>query len=379
MNMKNYRLIIKKLHWTQYKMLIAIFLLFCVRVQFSFSTNIWVRPYEIKFNYETASYTNDALTIKKDNSNYVTAPEWKYNGGNPVSEKFAYIKEQSSRKIQVRFDSNCNDMHLLINLTVTSGTGIGTVCNFFVENYDKLDDWVTLTLSGSLPGSVGIRSFTWQWSVYAIPIDGGYCSATSTNSTIHNYYTLLAAPQAPMAEPWTSVLDYACDWASGETTTSDILSSLTENLYNSGVVYDGGQHYTQGYTYLGLSDLLDDFSDPSSMQMDCRDFSNFLHVLTNAVGHTVEYNRIDMGCNYNYLFPAGWPSKASPGYWNYHQVGWYNSKVADAATKIDNDSDPTSSPHDWKLAVGDMTLPNYLDKLTEYEVESEATGTCSVY
>ena len=230
MEKKNYKLTMWKVLSVNTKTLVITFLSFCFCVQFSLSTDISVRPFEIKFNYETPGYSNDALTLKKDNDNYVTAPEWKYNAGNPIIEKFAYIKEQSSRKIQVRFDSNCDSMHLIKNLTITSGTGIGEICNYFVANYSKLD-WITLTVDGSVTGSAGIRSFTWQWDIYAIPVNSGLCSATSINSTIHTYYTLLADPQDPMAEPWIDVLDYSCVWASGYTTEYYVAQKVTEGIY----------------------------------------------------------------------------------------------------------------------------------------------------
>jgi len=53
--------------------------------------------------------------------------------------------------------------------------------------------------------------------------------------------------------------------------------------------------------------------------------------------------------------------------------------VGDAACRIDNDADPTSSPFTWKLAVGDMSQSQYLDKLTEnQDVTDIETGTCSI-
>lgn len=54
--------------------------------------------------------------------------------------------------------------------------------------------------------------------------------------------------------------------------------------------------------------------------------------------------------------------------------------MADASTKIDNDANPRSSPFSWKLAVGDMDLADYIEKLTsDDDVTSVATGTCTVY
>jgi hypothetical protein len=137
-------------------------------------------------------------------------------------------------------------MHLVVNLSVTSGTGIGSVCNFFIANYNRLD-WHTLTLDGIIPSSVDKRNFTWKWKVYAIPAAniGAYCAATTNTYSNHTFYTLLSTPQAPMAEPQIHILDYACEWASGENTSNDICQAILNNGFNN--------HYTWNYDCMRLS------------------------------------------------------------------------------------------------------------------------------
>jgi len=63
---------------------------------------------------------------------------------------------------------------------VNSGTGIGTLCNYVIMNYEDMQE-VTITLDGSIPGTVDERDFTWKWEIYAITNESGYCSATSIN------------------------------------------------------------------------------------------------------------------------------------------------------------------------------------------------------
>lgn len=116
--------------------------------------------------------------------------------------------------------------------------------------------------------------------------------------------------------------------------------------------------------------------------MDCRDFSNFLQVLHRSLGGTCQYNRLrgdESIFFWNWLWPAG-GSAIYNGWWTYHQVGWYSSQVADAATKIDSDSNPNATPNVWVLAKGDWTQSNYRIKLTDdTSVLSEATGIVTVY
>lgn len=273
MDKGNYKIIDKKKLWIKNELLIIIFLSsFCV--QSSFSTDyIEVWPYEIKFNHERR-HNYDAVAICKNASEDIPVPEWKYG---VRSEKFAYIKEQSNRTIQVRFDSNCDSMHLLINLSVYSGTGIGEVCNFFVANYYRLDS-IILTLDGSVPNSVGKRDFTWEWEIYAISKDPAYCSDMSDPTTEHTYYTLLDDPEPPMGSPWTDVLDYACVWASGQSTEFNVVWDITEGAYNNiGKEYDGGDTHAPLPNFDLTSFLDEDWAD-------CRDMSAVVQVFTNALG-----------------------------------------------------------------------------------------------
>jgi hypothetical protein len=221
----------KSLMISRMPMLMLAILCFSHQIAFG-STNITVRPYEIKFDYESGS-SNDAVTLKDEYGVLLTKPEWKYS---PSREnKIAYIKNQTNRKIKVKFDSNCDDMHLIINLSVSSGTGIGTLCNHVIMNYEDMQE-VSLTLDGTIPGTVDERDFTWKWEIYAITNESGYCSATSTNYTDHSFYTLLATPKSPETEPRTHILGYACEWASGNSNEisvcEDILSNGFSEYYN---------------------------------------------------------------------------------------------------------------------------------------------------
>ncbi len=353
---------------------------------FILSAPIIVDIIGIKFDYDHNSHTYDAIDIKVNNSTDIPVPEWANAG--QTNAKIAYIKKKSNRKIKAKFYCNRTGTYG-IKAIVIDGTGIGDLPKqnvYFGSNHQS--SYITFTANGSTPTSVGIRSFRWDWYV---EYDEEQEKAQKTTQTLwiettgpHTYYTLLAAPQSPMSEPWTEVLDYSCDWARNKSSTSSALSELVEELYNYGVTYDGGSHYTRNsYTNLDLTNLLNDLPNPSSVEMDCRDFSNFIQVLLNSIGGQCQYNRIDR-TSYPYFFTTNYILPANGNWgtvnWNYHQVGWNNSKVADASLKIDNDSDPTSSPHSAKLARGDMSLSSYIDKLTETpDVSSVAVGTCTVY
>ena len=309
--------------------------------------SIWVRPFDIKFNHETGQ-TNDALTIRKADGTDITNPEWASYHNDDENENFAYIKAQSNRKLRVTFDSNCEDMHLVIKLTVTSGTGIGGICNLFVCNYHQLDE-VILTLNGT-PGTVGKRSFTWQWKIYGIPVnDPTFCAAWETTETTHTYYSLLATPQAPMAEPWSSVLDYACAWANGQTSVEDAATKITEYLYSSGFNYDsnnGAPRYGS-WTSFNLTQFLSELG--YSYAVNCLDMGKAVTTFTNSVGCNMFLTTFTGGFAVNYIAPLGSVSPTNnpfyipligndcrQGGFSYHAFSQdLNKKTWDACLKYD--------------------------------------------
>jgi len=312
------------------------FLVYGFCVQDLFGTDISVWPNEIKFDYDRSSYTYDALTIRENASNRVTVPEWKKD---VRSNKIAYIKGYSNRKIQVSFDSNCQTMHLIINLTVTGGIGIGTVCNFFVANYTKLD-FITLTLDGTLLQYVGEKDFIWRWEVYAIPIGTSYCAATSINSTSHSYYVLYSNPINPMTEPWVEVLDYACDWASGQYTNSGVLSTLCHGLYHSsGLDYNGGQTH---YEYISWPSQKFEFNLTRFLyewdEADCQDMSMFLSILSSSLGASLnQTRRIQGSFTTKSICPVGPTYGWITVTWNFHHVGWLNN-IYDSSIRLNSSS-----------------------------------------
>lgn len=303
------------------------------------SVDLIVEPDQIYFNYEEGN-TNDALTLRDNNGVVITESEWdSYDLGR---HKFAYIKGQTNRKIKVQFYSNYQGiMHLQIKLSYVPGysDGIGTVCNFFVSNFDNSPSspsTLILPLTGTLPDSVGAHSFRWHWEIYAIPVNNSnYCADWTTTETSHHFYTLLAAPQAPVSEPWTSVLDLACAWAANNTTEQQVLSSITTNAYNyfgQTKEYAGDVTHTNGSTF----SLTGFFSGP---YVDCQDMSAVVQVFTWMLGGTqtrvLTINDKRYGIEdfyYKKIKPIGldWIEN---GNWNFHQVGWLNN-VYDACIKL---------------------------------------------
>ncbi len=274
----------------------------------------------ISFNYDQNSHTYDALSIKKDGSSGILEKEW---GG--YYSKFAYIKNQTNRRIQVLFHHNqdtTQSYSVVIKADVATGTGLGNGSKMvnFPSNNGGNSDVTIFQLNGTLPNCVGEKHFLFTWdAVMPVQIHYGYTGH-------HHYFVLLTEPKAPMAIPWVDVLNYACDWADGKSSSSTALEALTKGLYyNSGLVY-GSTHYkkdnenNQTKWIFHLTDFLDDWN-----YADCQDCSMFLSILSSSIGASLTKTRSIYPKNADYfnakkVLKIGEASWKIPEYWAFHQV-----------------------------------------------------------
>ncbi len=333
--------------------------LFSFQCHLLVAQSISVEPDYIEFDWE-AGNSRDALTISDDSGVEIVKPEyypWYNNRNNPV----AYIKSQSTRKIKVQFKSSNFDgqAHLLINLTKSGGTGtaIGSVCNLFIPNYDfYTPDEREITLTGTFPTKVGKHNFTWEWEIYAIPVnEPSYCATWSTSYTEHTYYVVYALPRDPMDEPWTNVLDYACGWASGQSTATSIAQKVTDGIYyhlgdtDGNIDYDwplGGSEYRieNDHWKFNLNAFLSDINNSSEVKVNCDDTANLFNIFTLALGLNSYSKRIKkpgtlLTFETNEIDPIGSAKSWNVTDWNNHHYGWYVDSVYDACIRV-NHSDP---------------------------------------
>ena len=184
-----------------------------------------------------------------------------------------------------------------------------------------------------------------------------------------------------MATPWAEVLDYATTWASGETSQAGVVSKIVSGIYNSGMKYDGGGHHTTSYGNFDLTSVFNELRTPGfTVWMDCRDCANLFHVLNNALGFSHEYLRIPGPFTYKPMLPMGvtftGSSSCASGGWNYHQVGWCGSHVADGSARLNC----TGSAASLVTAACNYTASAYITLLTNTSgITAGSTGLCSPY
>jgi hypothetical protein len=173
-----------------------------------------------------------------------------------------------------------------------------------------------------------------------------------------------------MAVPWTEVLDRSCAWAEKANSEYAVASSITNSIYSSGATYDGNVHYTKPlYTQFYLKALLNSYP---SVTMDCRDFANLTHVMTNSIGLNMNYMRIK-GNNSDFITKDILPAQGSWGSisWSFHQIGLWSSEICDASLKLNI----STTAYVGKLSQGDLSFNEYKVKLTsDTTVNSVETG-----
>ena len=80
----------------------------------------------------------------------------------------------------------------------------------------------------------------------------------ATLNLSNTLYAVIATPTAPMATPWTGVLDYACSWAARTTNATDATKAATKGLYDHGH-YDPAS--APSYTSINISQMVEQFSE----------------------------------------------------------------------------------------------------------------------
>ncbi len=319
---------------------------------------------EVRINTVSFNYSGSGAVTIRDNINKVniSSPEyyaanhivkaaaWTAGGSHSVQAEFVAVPSVSS--VQVWAENGLGGLNSSgspVTVSFSGGTGQGT----FSVN--------------TVPSSIGKHLFYWDWNyknVNGSSTPDVYMGETGE----HLLYSVNSTPQPPMATPWLDVLEYATGWASGMTNEADVVNGVISGLYNSVMVYDGWGHHTTGAATFSLNDLFTELRTGGfTVYMDCRDCANFFHVLTNALGFSHEYLRIPGPFTFEPLDPMG-PAPCAGGGWNYHQVGWCGSHVADGSAMVSC----------IVLSVCDNSDVDYIDLLTNTPgITAGPTGICS--
>lgn len=379
----------------------------------------------IKFNHDPTSANADALSIRKNASDFVSVPEWiRSQCVNPEDSPAAYsIKETQGNTLSIQAQLHCTDQSIqeievraidpywnlaaqgciyaiLVKLgaklflgppTVPPKNILGDVkpkkVTFQSNGYTDFESFELINVDLSSSG-VGIGTVTWNWQYRTLP-DGSWLDLITT---VHRIYSLLELPKSPWLQspynasniqlPWTDVMDYACNWAMGKKTLDTAACAVTQNVFNLGpsvVTYDcpggGGTHYANSsFNCTAFIERLHGGLG-NGQYVNCTDCATIVSTFANVVGCDLWQSRMGYYFDLNPILAIGsnvWETACDWGGFRYHEVAWkgacnHDDGVFDACLKVDGDPDPTTSPHipeqPCNMRFGNTGDGQYRDKL----------------
>jgi hypothetical protein len=314
---------------------------------FSWDFPLTLYPVGIQFNHSL--YYSHSLDIRKNAGDDITVPE--YDTSVQRNEEFAYLKGVTPYVLVKLFTTTPDTPSLTIRAYGSDSWNLADREVSFNENNGfsigdegNLPGYVIMSSSTSVPNSVGKHDKTWDW--YVCKVGGNPIGPFWTGSSSHTYYTVLDTPVSPLTEPWTDVLDYACSFASGQSTTSGVVSKIAEGIYsslcdqNGGIDYVPLQHFSPANNSFSLSSFLSALSTSSNVEVNCTDVAQIFCIFCASLGILSYDKEIDKAqgeesLDTHSIDPIGSPGSAVQ-HWSYHQIGWYNSLVDDACIKINS-------------------------------------------
>jgi len=356
-------------------LLFILFASFGIRISYGWDLPLNVEVYELSFNHNTSSASEDGITLKTNSGGLIGAPE--FSGGGTTNNKFAYLKTTSNPTVKAKFYTTESGISsLTIFVLPNGGDPTWYLSSEDVSFSSATSDLATYSSTGVSFTSMGTYFTDWVWRVSKV--NGVQQTPTiSIDGTYFDYYVVHQTPVSPMQEPWDWVLEKSCTWANGETTVPGCLTEITDGLYGY-ATYNSVTTDSNYYGSLDLTTLLSNFQS-NDKRMDCHDFSNLINVLLAAQGISSGFRRHGSNISTYKILPAASGDWADCSF-GCHQISWYaSSYVIDASLKIDNDADPSQQPYTPKLPSGDIGFSDYRSKLTSGTPAFSESGSSSVY
>lgn len=349
----------------------------------------------IKFNHDPHSATADALNIRRNETETVFVPEWRNGvsilpddspaayardaiGENPITIKAKFkCLDPKIKSVEVRAIDPARNVEAL---SASEGNAIGEVAEreitFDANGETEFESFELINVDIHNRGvSSGVSTLIWQCRLrHSDP----WSNLTTTS---HRIYTLLDVPNCAWRQqpfdglniqlPWTEVLDYACQWASGAQGIDEAAGRITQAVFDLGrslVIYDGPSTYADlTFDCTSLLNLLHD-DKGLGQTLNCSDCATIVSTFANAVGCDLWQSRI--GTSFFITNPIrliGEPDFDNVDF-EYHEVAWkdecsFDNDLFDACLQVDADEDPSKPPQTGVLAIqtkfGSLQKGNY--------------------
>jgi hypothetical protein len=335
----------------------------------------------IRFNWNSATFSNDALAIRRDYFITAPSPSWQKGLSSSYSDSpVCYaIKETKGSTLAIRVSLKANGLSGAYVRAVGGGR-LGPVEEHFVS-FDSNGDsgYETFELSNPTFHDYGVATYNvwWRWQWREKPSDNW----RELIITRHRVYVILQAPTLPWVQtagstslPWTDALEIACDWAQGATDAITAACLITDNFNGCGrVSYDTVSGATMyGWASYNMTQMIDRLTGGIGLgeKVNCTDSANTVSTLANLIGCDLWQSRMGWYFDLNPLIAIGYSTWTVPfgGGFSYHEVAWTggcteNDRVFDGCLHVDGDADPTQAPHTallpCNMIFGNCTTMNY--------------------
>ncbi|WP_084579390.1 LamG domain-containing protein [Sphingomonas azotifigens] len=326
----------------------------------------------LAFDYDPTGASVDGLTIRRNFGTDVPVPEWVPGRVSAKDAPCAYAIASIAGKtptVQVVVNIPAATTHT-VKIQATGGGILGAIDPIAVTFKGTTATLIVPLSNHTLAnGGVQLQDVTWTWQ-YQVD-DGSWANMATTR---HRVYVILSLPNQPWQQgavrsnqqlPWTDLLDYACTWARGATTTDLVLSKVTTQV-NSGIglKYDlvaGASFYTGPSAGVSrfLCGLFLDYlttGGGNGKTVNCTDCATIVTTFSNVLGANVfasmMFNTADpaTGFTCNQILAIGYTTWAVPfphgiGGFSYHEVPWtglasYSDPLYDACLQYDTGPDP---------------------------------------
>ena len=325
----------------------------------------------ISFNHDTSSLSADAMNLRKNFTQSITAPEWTVGKTSPTESPAAYaIKETHGHKITIKVKFSVGSNSVAKAEVRAKGGGVLGPLDPQVVNFAggvSVPALVSFELHHHSIGAAGIRreDITWHWEYRCC----GGSVWQPLQTTKHRIYVVLEEPRLPWKQqpnpndqnPWTEALDHACVWAAGQQSRDEAATAITKAINaNLGLVYDNASG-SSAYTTWGvvamfeLTQFLAYLTSGTGLGniVNCTDCATITTTFSNLVGCDLHASK--MGNNFD-LTPfrgIGAAGFGCPGFgchFSFHEVAWKGGHgngdpLFDACLRIDSDTNPWSAPH----------------------------------
>ena len=324
----------------------------------------------ISFNHNSSSLNADAMNVRKNFTQAISAPEWTDGKTLATDSPAAYaIKETQGPKITIKAKFTISPKSATrAEIRADGGGVLGSLDSQIVTfaNGVSVPEFVSFELRHHTIGNDGIKleDITWNWKFRCC----GGPDWEPLQTTHHRIYIVLEEPKLPWKQqgfsdtqnPWTDALDYACVWATGKTNRDDAASAITKQINaNLGLVYDnafGSSHYTSGGLALfELSQFLTYLKNGTGLGniVNCTDCASITTTFSNLVGCDLHASKMGSYFDLTPFRGIGAAGFGCPGFgchFSFHEVAWKGGHgnadpVFDACLRVDGDTNPWAAPY----------------------------------